>query len=218
MRRLKTIASALAVALVVVAAIDYTASAATGKAFILGKLNKANQQTILKRTTSGPALNLTTTTSASAPMTLNGRGRVANLNADLVDGVDSTTLKTTSYVYTTAVDSGVTDVIIAVPLPTGKYLVSYSATALNAGTNAGCVLDRHDGLTVTEFGGGGFAGPTGDGMSAGGSGFVAKSAGVTLTLHCFGGTDLGTYAGQPIQIVATKVDTVAATAALTPLP
>lgn len=48
MHRLKTLASALVVALVVIAALDYTASAATGGKFILGQLNKAGKQTVLK--------------------------------------------------------------------------------------------------------------------------------------------------------------------------
>jgi hypothetical protein len=89
MRRLKTLASALMIAIVVIAALDYTASAATGGKFILGHLNKAGKQTVLKRTKSGAALGLTTKSSASAPITTNARGKVTNLNSDLLDGLDS---------------------------------------------------------------------------------------------------------------------------------
>jgi hypothetical protein len=97
MRRLKTLASALVVAFVVIAALDYTASAATGGKFILGHLNKAGKQTVLKRTTSGPALGLTTKSSANAPFTTNARGKVGNLNADLLDGYDAVDLGTRAY-------------------------------------------------------------------------------------------------------------------------
>jgi hypothetical protein len=97
MRRLKTIASALLIAFVVIAALDYTASAATGGKFILGQLNKSGKQTVLKRTKPGPALGLVTKSSATAPFTTNGRGKVGNLNADLLDGMDSTNLGTRAY-------------------------------------------------------------------------------------------------------------------------
>jgi hypothetical protein len=97
MRRLKTIASALMIAFVVIASLDYTASAATGGKFILGHLNKAGKQTVLQRTKSGPALGLTTKSSANAPLTTNGRGKVVNLNADQLDGLDSSDLGTRAY-------------------------------------------------------------------------------------------------------------------------
>lgn len=97
MHRIKTLASALVVALVVIAALDYTASAATGGKFILGQLNKAGKQTVLKRTKPGPALGLTTKSSSNAPFTTNATGKVANLNADKLDGMDSVTLGTRAY-------------------------------------------------------------------------------------------------------------------------
>jgi len=92
MRRLKTLVSALVVALVVTASLDYVASAATGHAFVLGQLNKANRTTTLRRTTSGPALSLRTSSSGAAPLAVNGTGKVANLNADRVDGLDASAL------------------------------------------------------------------------------------------------------------------------------
>jgi len=68
--------------------------ATTGHSFILGKINSANKQTTLTRTTLGPALKLNTKSANNAPLVLNGKGRVANLNADKVDGLDSTQLAT----------------------------------------------------------------------------------------------------------------------------
>lgn len=93
MRKLKTLFSALAVALVVTVSLDYAATAATGHSFLLGERNGADRATTLIRTTSGPALNLTTTSSTGAPLTVNGHGKVSNLNADRIDGLDSSALR-----------------------------------------------------------------------------------------------------------------------------
>lgn len=79
------------------------AIASTGKGFILGKKNSASTVTTLKRTTPGAALSLRTKSNASAPMTVNGKGRVTNLNADKLDGLDSSALATKASV--TAVGS-----------------------------------------------------------------------------------------------------------------
>lgn len=86
MGKLKTLVSALVVAAVLLVCTDYVAFAATGKSLLLGKLNHAAAVTTIDRTTNGPALKLTTNNGASAPIVTNGHGRVANLNADTVDG------------------------------------------------------------------------------------------------------------------------------------
>ena len=123
MRRIKTLASALVVALVVIASIDYTASAATGHSFVLGKINKANKVTALKRTTAGPALKLSTTSTAAAPLAVNGRGKVANLNADLIDGLDSTAFARTSSVKTALSRSAIATAFVDT-YPSNQYLVA----------------------------------------------------------------------------------------------
>lgn len=97
MRRLKTIVSALLVAFVVIVSLDYAASASTGHSFILGKINKANKMTVLKRTTNGSALKVTTRSSSAAPLVVNGTGKVGNLNADKLDGYDSADLGMRAY-------------------------------------------------------------------------------------------------------------------------
>lgn len=137
MRRLKTFVSALVVALVVIASLDYAASAATGHAFVLGQLNKANRTTALQRTTSGPALTLTTS-SAAAPLTVNGRGRVANLNADRIDGLDSSALvgvraQVSRFVF------DATELVHAGAMPTlapGTYLATLDVAFIGAGGSA----------------------------------------------------------------------------------
>jgi hypothetical protein len=86
MRTLKTLGSALLMALVLVMGIDYVSFAATGDSFILGKINHANAVTTLDRTTDGPALKLSTNNNGAAPFITNAKGKVTHLNADEVDG------------------------------------------------------------------------------------------------------------------------------------
>jgi hypothetical protein len=77
------------------------AYAATGGNFILGKGNSANATTSLTATpTAGAALSLTNATSgqpaaafkttSAVPFTVNSKMRIPNLDADLLDGLDST--------------------------------------------------------------------------------------------------------------------------------
>lgn len=80
-----------ALTLVLVVAVDYASFAATGQSLILGKLNKANRVTTVERTTTGPALNLVTKP-GSPPLKVNRVAKVANLNADRLDGLDSSKL------------------------------------------------------------------------------------------------------------------------------
>jgi hypothetical protein len=87
--KLKSFLTVLGAVTVLVLAGNTVAFAATGGKFFLGKTNKADQVSTLKRTTSGAALNLVTKSSSNAPLTTNGKGKVANLNADSLDGKDS---------------------------------------------------------------------------------------------------------------------------------
>jgi hypothetical protein len=65
-----------------------TAVAATGGTFILGKANAASSVSILT-SSAGPALSLRAP-SGAAPLQVNRNVKVTNLNADLLDGKDST--------------------------------------------------------------------------------------------------------------------------------
>jgi hypothetical protein len=89
MHRIKTFLTVIGAVTILVLAANTVAYAATGGKFVLGQTNKANKATTLKRTTSGPALNLVTKPSSTAPFTVNSNGKVANLNADSLDGLDS---------------------------------------------------------------------------------------------------------------------------------
>jgi hypothetical protein len=86
MRRMKTLGSGLVVAVVLVTCGDYLAFAATGDSLLLGKVNHSRAVTTIDRTTNGAALKLSTNNPGAAPLVTNGHGRVANLNADQVDG------------------------------------------------------------------------------------------------------------------------------------
>src|SRR5438876_421799 len=84
------------------AALGGAGYAATGGNFILGQANTADQPTTLTSSaTTGPALALASTSTKPAasfivknnkvaPFTVNSPARVSKLNADLLDGVDST--------------------------------------------------------------------------------------------------------------------------------
>jgi hypothetical protein len=71
-----------------------TASAATGGTFLLGKSNAAGHTTALKNTGTGAALLLKTHSAKTAPLSVSGNStKVVHLNADLLDGLDSTKLQ-----------------------------------------------------------------------------------------------------------------------------
>ncbi len=89
--RVRSVLSTLAVGLMLVVGVDYVSYAATGKSMVLGKANKASQVTALKRTTPGPALKLSVKP-GSAPFAVSSGKKVAKLNADRLDGLDSAAL------------------------------------------------------------------------------------------------------------------------------
>jgi hypothetical protein len=123
MRKLKTLGSALVIALVLVTCADYVSFAATGKSLILGKANYANRATSLSRSTSGAALKLHTASSSNAPFATNAKGKVANLNADKLDGLDSSALVKHRTPIT---------VLSAAPIPGRQVAVGSTATVVQA--------------------------------------------------------------------------------------
>jgi hypothetical protein len=68
--------------------------AATGGTFVLGHANSADHTTSLKNTGGGPALSLVTQKNSTPPLFVSNSTRVANLNADKLDGKDSTAFET----------------------------------------------------------------------------------------------------------------------------
>ena len=91
--RFKSVLSALGIAMAIVISLDYVSVAATGKSFLLGRTNSSAGQTTLTRTKPGTTLPLTART-GSAPLKVSGTTKATNLNADLLDGLDSSALST----------------------------------------------------------------------------------------------------------------------------
>jgi hypothetical protein len=138
MQKLKTFLTVIGAVTILVLAANTAVYAATGGKFILGKVNKANTVSTLKRTTNGPALNLTTKSSASAPLSTNATGKVGNLNADRLDGYDSSALRPSSYVFTRVVGSANTSQTVDLgSLPAGTYQFGYSVYMQGGGIDNG---------------------------------------------------------------------------------
>lgn len=89
---LRTVAATVGAAVVLVAGFDAATLAATGDSLMLGKINRAGTTTTVSNTGRGPALNLVTG-NLYAPLKVNSRKKVANLNADTVDGMDAKVLE-----------------------------------------------------------------------------------------------------------------------------
>jgi hypothetical protein len=87
--RLLTATAAVAAIVVSTVALDGVAYAATGSSLVLGRLNTASSTTVIKGG-SAPVLSLLSSRSSAVPLTVNGTGRVANLNVDRLDSLDST--------------------------------------------------------------------------------------------------------------------------------
>lgn len=94
LRRPLLLASALAAAFLVT--IDAASFAATGSSLVLGRINSASATTTIVRDAAGPVLRLQASTSASAPFTTNATGKVVNLHADKLDGMDAATIVSTA--------------------------------------------------------------------------------------------------------------------------
>jgi hypothetical protein len=215
MRRVKTLVSALAVALVLTASLDYAASAATGHAFVLGQLNKANRATALKRTTSGPALTLSTTSSTAAPLAVNGGGKVANLNADRIDGLDSSALTgVRAQVSRFVFDS--TQLVHDGTVPTlapGSYLATFNVAFIGAGgsaavpTRASCeFVQTGIGDTEIERGLVQASMSVNDVPALSSTTVITTAEGNHLRLTCSASTTWTTNPSLPAEVTLTRLD------------
>jgi len=79
----------LAVVLALVVGVTSTALGANGDFFKVGKTNFASAVSTLSKSGAGPALSLKV--DSGAPLAVNSSNKVANLNADKLDGTDSRT-------------------------------------------------------------------------------------------------------------------------------
>lgn len=226
--RLKSALLTLGVALMLVVGIDYVSYAATGGHAILGKINKAGATTTFKRTHSGPAVTLTTTASGAAPLATNARGKVVNLNADLLDGRDSTSFATrqTMRVLEFTAGTALTEHVFHLgTLPAGRYLATYSVLmegtfpVLSTPTNGGCHLDQSLGTAPEVHHLSLFSSSTsvdddgGQDLALSGSGYVTTTLGNNLVLRCTAtkpwktGTSTADEFGLvPAQVTLTQLD------------
>jgi hypothetical protein len=114
------------------AATDAATFAATGSSLVLGKINQANTVTTIQNTGTGNALRLLTKSTATAPLVVNGKGKVVNLYADRAATADNSSKlggETIAQVRTgiNAVTVGgktVAQIVSSVPHPAGVVWVA----------------------------------------------------------------------------------------------
>src|SRR5215210_4676969 len=125
MQKLKSGLIALAVGIVLLAALDWAAAAATGRATILGHWNQAGHTTTIKNTGKGAALDLR---AKGAALKVHNGKRIKRLNADKLDGLSSGDFRTnrnTTYQWSVASHTGGFTQAIPAQAP-GSYLITFS--------------------------------------------------------------------------------------------
>ncbi len=216
MQKVKTLFTVIGAVTVLVLAGNTVSVATTGHSFILGHKNKASKITKLIRTTSGPTLKLKTTSSSAAPLAVNGSGKVTNLNADKLDGLDSSQLTTTTTVLTntdTTTNLG-TIHFFNFTLAPGTYNIDYSIglesfTASTAFQAVCGIVDQDNFNIATNFGwdSGNFDGThlAGAWMSGGGTRTLSGTG--HLALFCnSGGVDAKLEDEVGLKIEITKIN------------
>jgi len=134
-------------------ALGGTTYAATGGNFILGKPNSASSTSSLTAPVSGKALQLNNTSTAAgatalglnvatghAPFTVNSGTKVANLNADKLDGIDSTGFKSNAYIdrqdSIQALNASGATQVASKSLPAGSFVLMAKLLADNDASSA----------------------------------------------------------------------------------
>ena len=132
--RLTRVLAVLGAASILVVGVNAVSYATTGKPLLLGKYNSANATTTIKDTGSSSPLALLTKSSKTAPFKTNAKGKVVNLNADKLDGLDSTQLANVKAIRfkdsATSRSSNTTYHIGTVPK--GTYLTTFDASLILA--------------------------------------------------------------------------------------
>lgn len=209
MQKLKTFMTVIGAVTILVLAANTVAYAATGGKFILGHVNKANKVSTLKRTTSGSALSLVTKSSGNAPLTTNGRGKVTNLNADLVDGYDSSSMVNATTTFTKSINlvSAATAFgLTTSTIPAGTYLATGSAWVYGPTSSGG--IECHIAGTLTSTALWSWIAGNPDGFYTPEMvGAVTLTGPQTVTFECHAGPSFTwhTFVGAPLQLTLTKV-------------
>jgi hypothetical protein len=209
MRHLKSVLAVIGAAAVLVLAANTVTMAATGQGFLLGKTNTAGAVSTLQRTTDGPALKLDVKNPASAPLITDGKGKVSNLNADSVDGYNSTSLRNRTYVFT-SVFADKSSVAYNLPVSNGSYIVTVSNFFSGIGsTGLQCFVADDDVSVITGWDAQNYVNNDDWKPAVSATGYGTKSDGADLWVVC--GVDTGTWSSsssQPLTITATQTDIV----------
>lgn len=208
MRHLKTAATALIVGLVLLMATDYVAMAATGKPLILGKVNKAGKTTTVKAT-NGPALKLTTK-AGQPPLAVNRNTKVANLNADLLDGKSAESFGVRTRVYTATVNenNSLGFAVTTTSVAAGNYLVTLTGFLdVPANSYMQCTVGPESSTTyfIDQWINGNSQGV----VTLNAAGVASTSTSEPWQVQCFS-EDPGTIAsfnGSPVRLSLTSIDT-----------
>ena len=202
--KLRSTIPALAVAGLLVLALDPAGVSAAAKNLVLGKSNKVSSTTTLQNTGSGPALSLKAKSGKPA-LAVSSTAKIPKLNADKVDGMDASALGVSTTEWRLVVDQATTNAQYQLPLEPGRYLVSYSAHLIGAQNAAvDCRINSFDGDSLQIVARSGVAGSTAaPGLS--GSGAVEANDAGAVVLECDSTVAFTTANDEPIQIVATKI-------------
>jgi len=189
---------------------DYLSFSATGGSFILGHANKAGQPSSLTNTGTGPALKLNTShPGTTPPLAVNSKVKVAQLNADLVDGKNASDLGVRTRVYNK--DINVTGVsgfgMTLASVPAGAYLTSMNAWIYGPTTSTiECYLVVPSTGKFLED----WRDPSPSGFYViGVAGVITVPSTQDLTVHCnVPSGNYSTFSGQPLQVSLTKIDQI----------
>ena len=202
--QIKTPLAVIGAASVLVLAGNTIALAATGQALLLGKSNSANTYTSITRTTAGSVLNLKSSSSSSAPLSVNGKGKVTNLNADLLDGLSASSLQNKVYRYRLPASSGTSTYIWDLPgLPSGTYLAAYTVYTQTDAITGQCYLQGPAGTSfelVSDEAGG----ATSSSWNA--AGLFTASGGANLVCAAGAPWAVNTSDDGPTEVTFTRID------------
>jgi hypothetical protein len=206
---IRSLRPAALIAVVVALALGGTgiAGAATGRPFLLGQAN-SEKATATLTNTKGTPLSLSAPVN-KAPLKVNRKALVTNLNSQFVGGLSSTQLKTTGGDGFTAdlftITTNPQVIIKTGPLSAGTYYVTATARLFVAAadSNGFCVISKgsnsNQPLAIGEFSGGGEFGSATETVA------VNVKANDTLDMVCAAGGDSGHSTADNAGITAIRV-------------
>jgi hypothetical protein len=199
--RLTSAIAVLGVVALLLVAGNTAAYASGGHSFFLGKSNHTKKQTTLTRTRPGTVLSLNAKPGYPA-LAVNSSAKVANLNADTVDGIDSSQMLNQTLVFTRDV-TGVSNFQMELPVGPGTYNLDYSVFMSGApAANSYCELFSTNG-TVSRFVGISQFASASPGHTGGG--LLTKEAGGHVQLSCVAGGTFTASGGTAVQVTASPV-------------